>query len=482
MKIKNHRSTTAGVVPSDAIANTEGVFSVNIADTPPSLYVGSGSGVIKLGSAISSTEPTDPTEGVIWVNSTSGDVFMYVNGEWLKLNGGGGEFKVEEQTATAGQTVFNLVVISYEANKNKLSVYRNGVRLRKSDFQENSSTQVTLNEPASLGDEMFFLSGNEVSDSDTANITISDNPPSDPVAGSLWMDSSDANLPTYIWYVDVDSAQWVLQSAPNMSVDAVQKNPEGGSAQTINGGLNVTGNVGIGTSSPVEKLQVSGGAIFQQGAGNYLGVFRPTQFAKLAIGTDIDNCVYFQDAGTQNLAIGRTASGSSTESMRIDSSGNVGINKDPAGNARLVLEYNGGAQPGMRTYDTQSLSNTYNVWSIYRNGSQVGTVTTTLSATAYNTSSDYRLKEDIQPMADAITRLMSLNPVNFAWKADGSRVDGFIAHEAQAVVPEAVTGEKDAVDAEGNPEYQGIDQSKLVPLLVATVQELVKRIEELENK
>ena len=89
-----------------------------------------------------------------------------------------------------------------------------------------------------------------------------------------------------------------------------------------------SGNVGIGTSSPAEKLQVSGSAIFQQGAGNYLGAFRDTQFAKLAIGTDIDNCVYFQDAGTQNLAIGRTASGSSTESMRIDSSGHAII---PAG-------------------------------------------------------------------------------------------------------------------------------------------------------
>jgi hypothetical protein len=115
-------------------------------------------------------------------------------------------------------------------------------------------------------------------------------------------------------------------------------------------------------------------------------------------------------------------------------------------------------------------------------GTTIGSISTTSSATAYNESSDYRLKEDIRPMTDATTRLMLLNPVNFRWKVDGSRVDGFIAHEAQAVVPEAVTGEKDAVDSEGNPEYQGIDKSKLVPLLVATVQELVKRIEELEAK
>ena len=124
---------------------------------------------------------------------------------------------------------------------------------------------------------------------------------------------------------------------------------------------------------------------------------------------------------------------------------------------------------------------------------------------AYNTSSDYRLKTDAQPMTGATDRLKQLNPVNFEWIADGTRVDGFLAHEAQAVVPEAVTGTKDAMrdeeyevtpevtDDDGNvvtkavmgtrsvPDYQGIDQSKLVPLLVATIKELEARITALEN-
>jgi hypothetical protein len=97
----------------------------------------------------------------------------------------------------------------------------------------------------------------------------------------------------------------------------------------------------------------------------------------------------------------------------------------------------------------------------------------------YNTSSDYRLKEDWVAVADASTRVNALKPVNFAWKVDGSRVDGFLAHELAEVVPEAVTGEKDAVDAEGNPVYQGIDQSKLVPLLTAALQEALAKIESL---
>jgi hypothetical protein len=121
------------------------------------------------------------------------------------------------------------------------------------------------------------------------------------------------------------------------------------------------------------------------------------------------------------------------------------------------------------------------VVTLRRQGVSVGNISVTETATAYNTSSDYRLKEDLQPIADACARLMALKPVNFAWKSDGSRVDGFLAHEAQEVVPEAVTGQKDAVDEDGNPEYQGIDQSKLVPLLVAALQDALRRIEALEG-
>lgn len=111
----------------------------------------------------------------------------------------------------------------------------------------------------------------------------------------------------------------------------------------------------------------------------------------------------------------------------------------------------------------------------------VGTIKTSGSTTSYNTSSDYRLKTDAQPMTGATARLKALNPVNFEWIADGTRVDGFLAHEVADVVPEAISGVKDAVDEDGNPDYQGIDQSKLVPLLVATIQELEARITALEN-
>jgi len=167
-----------------------------------------------------------------------------------------------------------------------------------------------------------------------------------------------------------------------------------------------------------------------------------------------------------------------------------------------------------------------------RQGTTVGTISVNGSATAFNTSSDYRLKKDAQPMANASTRVLALKPVNFEWIKSGTRTDGFLAHEAQAVVPECVSGTKDGMrdeeyqvsaatgdiytpatdeadevihraDAEqpetledgqewrettsavmrtrSVPDMQGIDQSKLVPLLVASLQEALARITVLEN-
>ena len=115
-------------------------------------------------------------------------------------------------------------------------------------------------------------------------------------------------------------------------------------------------------------------------------------------------------------------------------------------------------------------------------GSSVGSIVTNTSSTSYNTSSDHRLKENVDYTWDATTRLKQLKPARFNFIADpDTTVDGFLAHEAQAVVPEAVHGTHNEVDADGNPEYQGIDQSKLVPLLVKTIQELEARITALEG-
>jgi hypothetical protein len=118
--------------------------------------------------------------------------------------------------------------------------------------------------------------------------------------------------------------------------------------------------------------------------------------------------------------------------------------------------------------------------------SDIGSIAKNAAGTSvsYNTTSDYRLKTNIEPLTAAVARLLQIPAHRFNWLADpsGQKVDGFLAHEAQAVVPEAVTGTKDAVDADGKPIHQGIDQSKLVPLLVAAVQELAARVAALEAK
>lgn len=123
----------------------------------------------------------------------------------------------------------------------------------------------------------------------------------------------------------------------------------------------------------------------------------------------------------------------------------------------------------------------YNAFSYL--GTIIGSVTRSgTTGVSYNTSSDYRLKENITPMSNAAERVKELKPCRFNFKSEERIVDGFIAHEAQQVVPESVAGAKDAVDSKGNPVYQGIDQSKLVPLLTAALQEALARIEVLEGK
>jgi hypothetical protein len=117
-----------------------------------------------------------------------------------------------------------------------------------------------------------------------------------------------------------------------------------------------------------------------------------------------------------------------------------------------------------------------------RDTTDVGSIDVTTTSTSYNTSSDYRLKENVQPMQDALAVIAQLNPVTYTWKVDGSDGQGFIAHELQAVVPDCVTGEKDAVDAEGNPQYQGVDTSFLVATLVKALQEQQATITALEAR
>ena len=233
--------------------------------------------------------------------------------------------------------------------------------------------------------------------------------------------------------------------------------------------------VGIATASPALPLEVSGStnvAVFRSDASNSI-----IQLAN-STGTGGDNGVCIGSVGDDLFL-----RAGDSERMRIDSSGEALIGTTSAGSStRLHLK--GGATLCVMQNDDAN-GGTFQTTIHFRNssGNTVGTIKTNSSSTAYNTSSDYRLKQGVEDMTGAIDRVKALAPKRFQFIADpDTTVDGFLAHEAQAVVPEAITGTKDEVDDDDNPVMQGIDQSKLVPLLTGALREAIAKIETLETE
>jgi hypothetical protein len=179
-----------------------------------------------------------------------------------------------------------------------------------------------------------------------------------------------------------------------------------------------------------------------------------------------------------------SASSGMSERMRITSAGSfiIGNTAEPTGSngggSGFITDSAGRKNLILATTST-SLIDIAN----FRNpNGTVGTIRTNGSSTSYYTSSDYRLKENVVTDWDATTRLKQLKPSRFNFIADGdTTLDGFLAHEVQDIVPEATHGTKDELDSDGNPEYQGIDHAKLVPLLTKALQELEARITDLEG-
>ena len=263
--------------------------------------------------------------------------------------------------------------------------------------------------------------------------------------------------------------------------------------------IDTSGNVGIGTTSPATKLHVlnSTAVTTEIRAGNSV-----SYAALLVDGTGASQL--FAPGGTQIFNV------NGAERMRINSSGNMGIGTasptqrlSVSGNLNVTggqliagattvfadgsigtpsLQFNSfvGAAAGAVSVGN-STSAVAHISFKNPNG-HVGQISTTGTTTTYSTSSDYRLKENVAPMQNALATVAALKPVTYTWKADGSAGQGFIAHELQEVVPECVTGEKDAVSADGSPMYQGVDTSFLVATLVAAIQELTARLEAVENK
>jgi len=258
--------------------------------------------------------------------------------------------------------------------------------------------------------------------------------------------------------------------------------------------IDSSGRFGIGLTSPSSRLHVQVGgdeAIRASATGANQGIWSryiagSPNDVDLSVGADgaaggsfgVGGAVVW-NAGNSPLGFGTN----DTERMRITDAGRVGVNTTNFTNGRLIVTDDGSSITPFVVRETAAGTGSVNTVGFFRDTSVVGTISTTGSATAYNTSSDYRLKENVVDLDGAIGRVKQLAPKRFNFIVDAGRtVDGFLAHEAQAVVPEAVTGTHNEVDDDGNPVYQGIDQSKLVPLLTAALQEAIGKIETLEAR
>ena len=273
--------------------------------------------------------------------------------------------------------------------------------------------------------------------------------------------------------------------------------------------LDSSGNVGIGTTStPTSKFGVAGDGIVSNG-GNVGDAGGSIGFAANGVNYNAMSSIkglLANSSGTEDqgglgfLTRPVGAAGQSlTERMRINSSGKILIGATSSNSGTRLSTVSSTSGVDTNTSVILSTSGTRYHWTFQDGASSTerGSITTNGSATAYNTTSDYRLKENILPMTGALATVQALKPVTYTWKESGDNSQGFIAHELQAVVPDCVTGEKDAVetytDEEGNeqtrPKYQSIDTSFLVATLTAAIQEqqtiindLKTRIETLEAK
>jgi hypothetical protein len=281
------------------------------------------------------------------------------------------------------------------------------------------------------------------------------------------------------------------------------------------------GNVGVGTTSPAYKLDVGGTA---RVGDTFLITTATTADARLEVGSgrsgngnsylDLIGDATYTDYGLRLIrydtganagsrlehkgtgqfqlfaaeAASVTISTTSTERMRITSAGDLLVGRTSGG-----LDNTSGVTISQSSIGMQTEGNAAQIImnrttsdgtivEIRRNNIAVGTISVTTTATAYNTSSDYRLKESIKPLNSGLSRVNALKPSVYNWKSDGSNGEGFLAHELAEVVPLAVTGQKDAVNDDGSINPQSVDLSKVVPILVAAIQELTARIKILESR
>jgi hypothetical protein len=315
------------------------------------------------------------------------------------------------------------------------------------------------------------------------------------------------------WHANASATEYARILSDNTSVLIFGT----GSSGTERMRLDASGNLGVGTSSPICRVDareanrtnstnitnvgiyttnnptIDYGGTIAFGGRFDSGSSSPAPFGSIrgakenSIDTNYNGYLAFQTIKNSDVL---------TERMRLDSSGNLLVGTTSGSFSQVVGTgsyvfglYQTTANGNVLNIDGNYSSGTQNLIVFSTSGAYRGAVTYNGTSVQYTTASDYRLKENVRPMQNALAKVAALKPVTYTLKENGGAGEGFIAHELQAIVPDCVTGEKDAVDADGNPQYQGIDTSFLVATLTAAIQEqqaliqsLTDRIAQLENK
>lgn len=480
--------------------------------------------------------------GTLWVNKTIAGWLGYTpvtNARTLTINGTSYDLSADrswtitpnvnatntqDYTATAGQTTFT-VTGGYTVGQ--LAVFYNGSKLASNEFTATNGTTFVLATACQANDivqAVVEITGGGIGGSGTANY-ISKWTASGVLNNSLIFDNGTnvgIGTTTLGGRLDVRAGgtsafTYYFRNAAGNYGGGIYNT--GGnntqlylatSAGTENVLLNTSGtsyflggNLAVGVNSATYRLEILAASATigtfntSSASGGWINFKHSTStsFGYIGSGNQVANGASVNDLGIANDAgnIVFATGGGFAERMRITANGRVIVNSatdraysfqvngDANSYAVELRQSNNNANYDLLTLTHEATSGNRRMV-IFNTGGfgTVGTIISTNSSTTYNTSSDYRLKEDLRDF-DGLSKVSSIKVYDFKWKIEDSRMEGVLAHELQEVIPYAVYGEKDEVDENGKPKMQGVDYSKLVPVLIKAIQEQQKQIEELKQ-
>ena len=472
----------------------------------PVLEANSSTGLFKIG------DTDELSDGVYLTNDTGGNLDMYSGGSIkvrMNINGNvgigttspGGKLTISSNGAegieffpnnfTNGNTTqhYDRTASVYSISKTIAAEYR---------FNIGTSEKMRINSSGSVGIGTTSFSG---------KLSVNE-------AGSgvyFTRNSGDNGTTGPVLAFANDSTKSIIAAAGDGII--FRTRTVGGAAFSGSEKMRITsgGNIGIGTTAPGSKLEIRGTDPLLElntasSTGNPYMMWSQagTRRSYIQHVDSGDNLTIASEYGGMRFMTG--TGGAETERMYITSGGDVGIGTTSPANKLDVVgisRFTHSSSTSYRGAIETVVDNAYPTWDIgwlhartgsstYGNvarfndqsGFQIGAITYNGSAgVSYATTSDYRLKENIEEISDSISRVKKLKPCRFNFTTEKSRVvDGFIAHEVQKVVPEAVHGEKDALQKDGSIDAQTLEVSRLIPVLTKALQEAIAKIEQLETR